>query len=175
MINKNQMVLKYFLINTPLGIMLAIASDKKLYMLKFVEVHHLENELTQFKNKTNAVIEPGRNAIIDNLKQELTLYFANSLKIFTTPLHMIGTLFQQDVWQMLMTIPYGQTISYSQQAQMINKPSAHRAVANANGKNNFAIIIPCHRIINSNGKLGGYNGGIARKEWLINHEKKNVL
>jgi AraC family transcriptional regulator of adaptative response/methylated-DNA-[protein]-cysteine methyltransferase len=72
-----------------------------------------------------------------------------------------------------MKIPYGETKSYLEQANMINRPSAHRAVANANGSNNLAIIIPCHRILRNDGNLGGYAGGINRKKWLIEHEKKN--
>lgn len=76
-------------------------------------------------------------------------------------------------WQALTLIPYGETRSYAQQAQSLGKPTAYRAVANANGANSLSIIIPCHRIINSSGNLGGYGGGIARKQWLLEHERKN--
>ena len=85
---------------------------------------------------------------------------------------MFGSDFQQKVWQALLKIPYGETRSYAAQAAAMGFPKATRAVANANGANQLAIVIPCHRIINSNGALGGYGGGVARKEWLLQHEAK---
>jgi AraC family transcriptional regulator of adaptative response/methylated-DNA-[protein]-cysteine methyltransferase len=156
----------------PMGPMLTVASDKALYLLKFIEKQDLEYELNQLKNKTQVTIVPGRTQVIDSIEHELQLYFAGSLKKFTIPLHIIGTPFQQTVWQTLINVPYGSTMSYAQEAKILGKPSAYRAVANANGANNFVIIIPCHRIIQSNGIIGGYGGGINRKQWLLEHEKK---
>jgi AraC family transcriptional regulator of adaptative response/methylated-DNA-[protein]-cysteine methyltransferase len=134
----------------------------------------LERALKQLPIKTKTTIVPGRTKHIDSIENELALYFAGSLKEFKTPVHLLGSSFQQNVWRTLTTIPYGHTASYSQEAIAIGKPSACRAVANANGANQLAIIIPCHRIINNNGKLGGYGAGIMRKQWLLDHEKKNI-
>lgn len=170
-----QLILKSTWLSTPLGPMLAIADEHALYLLEFAERRNLERELKQLPIKSGAIIIPGRTRHIDSIEQELALYFAGTLKKFKTPVHLLGSPFQQNVWRTLMTIPYGHTASYAQEAITMGKPSASRAVANANGANQLAIIIPCHRIINSNGNLGGYGGGIARKQWLLNHEKKNIL
>jgi AraC family transcriptional regulator, regulatory protein of adaptative response / methylated-DNA-[protein]-cysteine methyltransferase len=170
----DSLILKSSLITTPLGSMLAVANDQALYVLKFTNQRNLENEIEKFKITTQATIIPGRTHHIDSIEQELNAYFAGLLKEFKTPIHLLGSPFQQSVWNALLTIPYGTTISYSQQAHMLDKPSAHRAVANANGANQLGIIVPCHRIIRSNGNLGGYGGGIAHKQWLIDHEKKNL-
>ncbi len=99
-------------------------------------------------------------------------YFNGELRQFELPLHQPGTPFQQDVWNLLATIPYGKTISYMDLAKKTGDTKATRAVANANGKNNIAIIIPCHRVIGSNKELTGYAGGLWRKKWLLEHEAK---
>lgn len=169
------LILKSSWLTTPLGPMLAIADEHALYLLEFAERRNLEHELKQLPIKSNATIVPGRTKQIDSIEQELTLYFAGSLKEFKTPVQFLGSPFQNNVWRTLTTVPYGHTVSYAQEATALGKPSASRAVANANGANQLAIIIPCHRIINTNGNLGGYGGGIARKQWLLNHEKKNIL
>lgn len=165
--------LKSSWIETPLGPMLAIANDESLYFLEFVDWKGLNQEIEKLRFKTKSTIIPGRCIPIQSIEKELALYFNGTLKEFKTPLHLFGTPFQRLVWNALTKIPYGETKSYSDQASSINKPSAFRAVANANGVNKIAIVIPCHRIINNNGKLGGYGGGIWRKQWLIDHERKN--
>ncbi|SDG26205.1 methylated-DNA--[protein]-cysteine S-methyltransferase [Chitinophaga filiformis] len=104
--------------------------------------------------------------------EELEAYFAGSLQQFTFPIAQPGTEFQQTVWQQLTIIPYGQTISYMQLAKRINNPKSIRAVGTTNGKNRIAIVVPCHRVIGSDGSLTGYAGGIWRKKWLIEHEIK---
>ena len=109
---------------------------------------------------------------IKSIKKELTVYFVEGLQTFTTPIHMLGSTFQQSAWNALINIPYGETTSYAQQSIAIGNPKATRAVANANGANQLAIIIPCHRIIRNNGELGGNGGGGMGKQWLIDHEKK---
>jgi AraC family transcriptional regulator of adaptative response/methylated-DNA-[protein]-cysteine methyltransferase len=111
---------------------------------------------------------------ISSIENELTLYFNGKLNKFATTLFFLGLPFQKRVWEELQKIPYGETRSYSDLAKAVKKPTAFRAVAQANGANQFAIIIPCHRVINKNGDLGGYGGGIVRKEWLINHEKQGI-
>jgi O-6-methylguanine DNA methyltransferase len=111
----------------------------------------------------------------DAIMRELEAYFAGIIQEFKTPLFLfslIGSPFQKRVWEELQKIPRGETRSYAEIAKAIGKPSAFRAVALANGANQIAIVIPCHRVINSNGDLGGYGGGIKRKEWLLKHERK---
>lgn len=165
-------VLKASWLDTPLGPMLAIANDDALYLLEFVERRGLEREIERLRKKLKAVIIPGRTKPIDSIESELQQYFAGKLKKFKTPLFLLGSPFQKTVWQSLMKIPYGKTQSYTELATAVGKPTAFRAAANANGMNQIAIVIPCHRVINSNGNLGGYAGGVSRKEWLLNHEKK---
>lgn len=104
--------------------------------------------------------------------EELEAYFAGGLQQFTFPVAQPGTEFQQTVWQQLTMIPYGQTISYLQLAKRINNPKSIRAVGTTNGKNRISIVVPCHRVIGSDGSLTGYAGGIWRKKWLLEHEMK---
>lgn len=161
-------------IDTPLGPMIAIANEQALYFLEFHEQQNQERKLKQLRTKTRSTIIPGETDPIRSIKRELVEYFQGTLKQFRTPVCFVGSPFQQHAWHTLTGITYGQTNSYKQEAIKIGKPSASRAVANANGANKLAIIVPCHRIINSNGKLGGYAGGLERKQWLIDHEKRNT-
>jgi methylated-DNA-[protein]-cysteine S-methyltransferase len=110
------------------------------------------------------------NAILQEAKLQMAAYFNGSLQKFNLPLAFNGSSFQNNCWQQLCTIPYGKTISYAQQAQILKNPKGIRAIASSNGKNKIAIIIPCHRVIGSNGSLTGYAGGIAIKKWLLTHE-----
>ena len=103
--------------------------------------------------------------------RQLDEYFRGARKTFSLKLLLQGTPFQKIVWQQLNKIPHGKMVSYGDVARAIGKPNAYRAVGNANNKNPIAIIIPCHRVIGSDGKLVGYGGGLWRKEWLLNHEK----
>ncbi len=166
-------VFKASWIDTPLGPMLAIADEEALYLLEFVDRRGMEREVERLRNKTKSAIIPGSSPPILSIEKELNDYFAGHLQQFVTPIHLMGSPFQQKVWQELLRIPYGETRSYSKQAEVLGKPTAFRAVANANGANQLAIIVPCHRIINLDGNLGGYGGGIARKKWLIEHEQRN--
>lgn len=170
-VRSDALILNSALIDTPLGNMIAMVDDEKLYLLEFTDRRGLELEVERLKKRVKAIIIPGKNKLLDRLEAELASYFAGSLKKFTIPLAMLGSDFQKSAWQALIEIPYGQTRSYMEQAAYINKPTAFRAVANANGANQIAIVVPCHRIINADGKLGGYGGGIHRKEWLIKHEQ----
>jgi len=165
-------ILKETWLDTPLGSMIAIADDKALYLLEFVERRGLEREIERLRIKTKSAIIPGRTMPIDSIDKELQLYFTGNLQQFTTPILLLGSLFQKLVWEELQKIPYGKTYSYADLAKNIGKQTAYRAVANANGNNQIAIVIPCHRVINTNGGLGGYAGGIDRKKWLIDHEKQ---
>jgi AraC family transcriptional regulator, regulatory protein of adaptative response / methylated-DNA-[protein]-cysteine methyltransferase len=167
-------ILKATWLDTPLGPMIAIANEEVLYLLEFVDRRGLEREIERLRRKTQSSIIPGSTQPLNSIENELKQYFDGKLKEFKTPLHLLGSPFQKQVWAELLKISHGETRSYSDIAMAIKKPTAFRAVANANGANQFAIIIPCHRVINANGELGGYGGGLARKKWLINHEKRCV-
>jgi methylated-DNA-[protein]-cysteine S-methyltransferase len=120
-------------------------------------------------------IENSNHPLLLQLENELLEYFAGQRTIFTLPLNPSGTPFQKSVWQTLCTIAYGETISYASEAKLFGNPKAVRAVANANGRNPISIVIPCHRVIATGGGLGGYSGGIAKKEFLLALEKKRVI
>lgn len=167
-------ILKAAWLDTPLGPMLAIANDEALYLLEFVDRRGLEREIERMRRKTKSAIIPGMTAPIQSIENELKLYFKGDLHQFKTPLYRLGSPFQKRVWEELQKIEPGTTRSYAELAQAIGKPSACRAVAQANGANQLAIIIPCHRVINSDGQLGGYAGGITRKQWLLDHESKTA-
>jgi AraC family transcriptional regulator, regulatory protein of adaptative response / methylated-DNA-[protein]-cysteine methyltransferase len=173
-LSANSHILKASWIDTKLGPMLAIADDHALYLLEFVDRRGLEREIERLRLKTKSAIIPGHNFPIDCIEKELMLYFEGQLTVFKTPLCLLGSSFQKSVWAALQKIPLGKTRSYLDIAKEIGNPLSFRAVANANGANQFAIIIPCHRVINTNGALGGYGGGIARKKWLLDHEKNNL-
>ena len=115
------------------------------------------------------------NKHTDQCKQQLKEYLNNQRQTFELTLDPQGTDFQQQVWQALLTIPYGQVASYADIAQQINNPKAVRAVGAANGKNPISIIVPCHRVIGSNGTLTGYAGGLERKQWLLQHESSQMF
>lgn len=104
--------------------------------------------------------------------EQLIQYFQGVRRSFELPLNQQGTAFQQEVWTELMSIAYAKTVSYINIARRTGDPKATRAVANANGKNNLCIIVPCHRVIGANNELTGYSGGLWRKKWLLEHEKK---
>ena len=165
-------LLKASWIDTPLGPMVAIADDHALYLLEFVNRRGLEREVERLRQKTKSAIVPGYTPPIYSIESELSQYFEGKYKKFNTPLFIIGSPFQKTVWEELEKIPYGETRSYADIAKALGRPTAFRAVAQANGANQLAIVIPCHRVINTNGEIGGYGGGITRKEWLLNNEKQ---
>lgn len=131
----------------------------------------------QFENPryTYAPAPAGSDSILDQARRQLDQYFAGKLRVFDLPLAPQGTPFQQRVWQALLTIPYGMTRSYGQQAAAIGSPQASRAVGLANGRNPISIIVPCHRVIGANGSLTGYGGGMARKQLLLELEQGEPL
>ena len=114
----------------------------------------------------------GEHVHFELLERQMDEYFKGTRKEFDIPLHLLGTTFQKSVWQGLLKIPYGETRSYKQQSIFLGNEKAIRAVAGANGENGIAIIIPCHRVIGENGSLTGYGGGLQRKQWLLDHERK---
>lgn len=171
--SKEKHVIDFTRIETDLGTMVACATDKGVCLLEFSDRKGLETELKQLAKYHNANIVQGQNKYFKQLKEELDAYFEGRLKEFKVPLDISGTDFQKQVWQALVEIPYGTTSSYLRQAEVLGKPSSVRAVANANGMNMIAIIIPCHRVVGSDGSLTGYAGGLWRKQKLIDLEKDN--
>lgn len=161
-------------LNTPLGSMLAIADEKALYALEFAEQESLKSVLERFKKIFISEIIEKKNFIILSIEQEMQQYFKGKLKVFKTPFICIGTPFQQRVWKELQKIPYGKTKSYADIAKAIGKPTAYRAVALANGANRIGVVIPCHRVINTGGGLGGYAGGVDKKQSLLRLEMEIV-
>jgi len=160
-------------IQTPIGPMLAGVFSNKLCLLEFTDRPMLESNLKTLTSRMNANLLPGHAALFGELKQQLNAYFRGELTEFTVPLEFAGTPFQQKAWQALLEVPYGETRSYLQQAEVVGNKQAVRAVAVANGQNRIAILIPCHRIIGSDGSLTGYGGGLWRKKWLLELESKS--
>ncbi len=146
------------IISTPIGEMIAVAEADALVYLDFVD-EEIQSECSN-------------HPLLLQLEQELNEYFSKKRQIFTVPLSPSGTPFQKGVWETLQKIPFGTTLSYAQEAKLFGNPKATRAVANANSKNPISIIIPCHRVIASNGSIGGYSGGVWRKEFLLSHERE---
>ncbi|MCE7975420.1 MAG: methylated-DNA--[protein]-cysteine S-methyltransferase [Leptolyngbya sp. PLA1] len=146
-------------IHTPIGPVLAVATDEGLTALRFdpeAEAHD-------------------SHPVLDLTRAELDAYFRGDLRDFTVPVAQAGTDFQHRVWAELRRIPYGHTISYAQLAARVGNPSAVRAVGGANGANNVPIIVPCHRVIASDGTLGGFGGGLDRKRWLLSREHSSLF
>lgn len=159
-------------IDTPIGEMTAGATKDGICLLEFSDregfkVGH-ENITTLF----DKIVGYGANRHLRNTKKQLKEYFKGKRKEFSIPLIIEGTKFQKTVWSELQKIPFGATKSYLDQARALKNPDSVRAVAQANGANKIAIIIPCHRVIGSDGSLVGYGGGLERKKWLLEHEKK---
>jgi len=159
-------------IETPLGAILALADDSGLYVFDWVDRRGLEREIVRLREKTKFAIVPGDHPVLDQAAREIGEYFAGTRKRFTLPFAPRGTEFQRRVWEALLRIPPGETRSYAEIAKSIGAPKAVRAVARANGDNFRGIIIPCHRVIGSDGSLTGYGGGLARKKWLLDHERR---
>lgn len=152
--------------------MIAGATDEGVCLLEFNDRRMLPTEYKDLKRLLKTTFEEGENNHLIRLRKELNEYFEGSRKEFSITLVTPGSEFQKSVWKELMNIPYGTTRSYQEQSVALGKPEAIRAVANANGMNRISIIIPCHRVIGSDGHLTGYGGGLRRKRWLLDHEKK---
>jgi AraC family transcriptional regulator of adaptative response/methylated-DNA-[protein]-cysteine methyltransferase len=159
---------------TPLGPMIAAADDEGLCMLEFANPYRLERQLKRIARLFQQPIAPGEHPLFEQTRREVTEYFAGTRSSFDVPLRLDGTDFQRQVWNALLTIPFGTTMSYRQLARCIDRRGAQRAAGRANGDNRFAIIVPCHRVVRSDGTLCGYGGGLWRKKWLLQHEH-NVL
>ena len=167
-----QNVLVYKRFDSVIGPMVTVASPIGICLLEYGDRRMLETEFLDLQRRLNAVILPGHNEFTDQLVKEINEYFQGTRQDFDVPLHTPGTDFQNRVWRALQEIPYGETTSYQEIAKRISNPKAVRAVGTANGMNRIAIVIPCHRVVGSDGKLTGYGGGIWRKDWLIDHERR---
>lgn len=159
-------------IMTPIGRMIAIADENYLYLLEFDNRRGLEREIEKLRKRWNARLIYGINSVLEGLSQELEAYFNSQLTVFQTPVYMAGSPFQQEVWHLLKQIPIGETRSYKDLALLLGDSNKVRAIGNANGANQISLLIPCHRVIASDGSLGGYGGGIERKQYLLDLEKK---
>ena len=158
---------------TPLGPMVAASVDEGICMLEFADRRMLETQVKRLKKYFGGEIIPGDSEYLGQLADELERYFEGELQEFSVPLVYPGTDFQVACWDYMRTIPYGATRSYSDEANAVGKPNATRAVGSANGDNRIAIVIPCHRVVGSDGKLSGYGGGLWRKRFLLDHELKH--
>ena len=160
---------------TPLGPMAAGATARGICFLEFTDRRMLEVQLETLSRRFDLSIVPGENEIVARLRRELERYFSGRLKRFSVPLEYPGTEFQVRVWRALLDIPFGETRSYEDVARALGMPGAVRAVGHANGLNRIAIVIPCHRVVNKNGELGGYGGGLWRKKHLLALEQGEVF
>jgi O-6-methylguanine DNA methyltransferase len=156
---------------TPLGLMYACAAEQGVCLLEFFDRKKIDNQFALLKKQLSANIAERETPILKSLKNELSEYFAGKRQKFTVPLFLVGTDFQKKVWNELLKIPFGTTVSYMQLSEKTGDKKAVRAVANANASNKIAIIVPCHRVIGSDGSLTGYAGGLDRKLKLLNMEK----
>jgi len=160
-------------ISTPIGEMLVLETLKGICLLEFVDRKGLDREVQVLLRKNRGRLIEGGHNFHTLLSKELEAFFHNSCFSFSVPLDIWGSDFQKKVWKTLIGIPVGKTRTYSQVAEAIGNPTAVRAVGNANARNPIAIVIPCHRLIGADGSLTGYGGGIWRKEWLFQHERKH--
>jgi len=159
------MNLAYKFVESPVGALKLVASDKGLAAILW------ENDSPR-RVPLSGLVEDNKHPVLLKVERQLQEYFAGSRRAFDLPLDMRGTAFQKDVWEALLAIPYGETRSYGQLAKQLGRPSASRAVGAANGRNPISIVVPCHRVIGSTGKLTGFAGGLDIKARLLNLENE---
>lgn len=161
------------MISTHLGKMYVAVDDSGVVLCEFIDRSKIYNQFKYLTSNRNYNFKIGKHVLINQVKRQLNEYFNGERKQFSVPLSLNGSTFQNKVWNKLRELPYGYTTSYKDQSIRLGDIKAIRAIASANGQNMIAILIPCHRIIGSDGSLTGYAGGLDRKKWLINHEKSN--
>ena len=157
---------------TPIGQMIAAATDTALLLFEFKYRRMCDMQFERVRRAMHCTFAPGESPVFDMLRTQLDEYFRNERTEFTVPMHLPGTAFQLRVWDALRQIPSGTTTTYARLAESIGQPTAIRAVARANGDNRMAIIIPCHRVIGTDGQLVGYGGGLSRKRQLLDLEAR---
>ena len=163
----------YSTVQSPLGDMIAGSTDKGICFLEWHDRGGVERILSRVEKRYKKPLEEKISEHLLNLQTELNNYFDGTLTYFEVPIDVNGTEFENRVWDHLLKIPYAETRSYGEIALELGKPGASRAVGRANGSNYLSIVIPCHRVIESNGKLRGYGGGLKRKKYLLDLEFRN--
>jgi AraC family transcriptional regulator, regulatory protein of adaptative response / methylated-DNA-[protein]-cysteine methyltransferase len=158
-------------ISTPLGSMVGVADDAALFLLEFENRVALTGELRRLERDFGPV-GLGSNTVLEMLDAQLDDYFAGESADFQIATIQHGTTFEEAVWQALKRIPPGQTRSYGEIAEVLRQPEKSREVGQANGANKISIVVPCHRVIGADGSLVGYGGGLWRKKWLLDHERR---
>ena len=153
---------------------MACANHEGICLLEFTDRKDLDKQIENLKSNLKSEIVPGKNDHLQQIDKQLDGYFKGERKKFQLSLVLTGTTFQNKVWNALQEISFGETITYLKLSKNLGNPKAIRAVAGANGANKMAIIIPCHRVIGSDGSMTGYAGGIWRKQWLLEHESKQI-
>src|SRR5213593_3418632 len=159
-------------IDTPLGAMIAVADDEGLRLLEFIDRRGTERELSALRKRLRTNVVPGKHRHLEAVRSQLADYFSGKNLEFNIPLAPVGSPFQLRAWKILRSIPVGETRSYSWMAKRLGDENARRAVGRANGTNMICIMIPCHRVIRADGTLCGYGGGLWRKKWLLDHERR---
>jgi AraC family transcriptional regulator of adaptative response/methylated-DNA-[protein]-cysteine methyltransferase len=159
-------------LDSPLGPLVAGATAEGVCLLEFTDRGRRATQLQTVARRFGAAVAPGSSPHLDQLRSELEEYFAGRRRAFTVALRVAGTDFEERVWGELNRIPYGETRSYEDLALALGRPGAQRAVGTANGRNRVSIVIPCHRVVNKNGQLGGYGGGLWRKQALLDLERR---
>ncbi|HEX5136686.1 MAG TPA: methylated-DNA--[protein]-cysteine S-methyltransferase [Planctomycetota bacterium] len=168
---KDASLLSVTRIPTPLGPMIAAADERALFLLEFADRHMLETQLRTLRRRLGCAFAPGSNGVLKQTADELAEYFAGRRRSFGVPLQTPGTSFQNLIWDKLARIPGGETVTYGGLARAIGRAAAVRAVAKAVGDNRIAILVPCHRVVGSDGNLTGYGGGLWRKRRLLELER----
>jgi AraC family transcriptional regulator of adaptative response/methylated-DNA-[protein]-cysteine methyltransferase len=159
-------------IDSPLGAILAVADDEGLRLLEFTDRWAVETELKILRQRLKTNVVPGEHRYLAAVRKQLGQYFSGSNLQFDVPLAPVGSQFQLRVWKLLRSIPIAETRSYGWMAERLGISGAQRAVGRANGTNMLSIVIPCHRVIRADGTLCGYGGGLWRKKWLLDHERR---
>ena len=161
--------MNYRKIKSPVGDLHLVSNGTKLVALIF------DNSWKSFLKKESFTLTEKKDSVLSAAEAQLKEYFGGKRTKFDIPLELTGTDFQTQAWKSLLTIPFGKTVSYAEQAKKIKNPKAVRAVGAANGKNKICIIVPCHRVIGKNGSLTGFGGGIEMKKQLLNLESKSTI
>lgn len=159
---------------SPVGEMIAGATDNGVCFLEWHSRGGVDRIMQRVQKRYRLPLVAGESDHLTLLQEELQGYFGGTLRQFTVPIDVTGTEFERTIWAQLLQIPYGETRSYGDVAAAIGKPKASRAVGRANGANYLSILIPCHRVIESGGGLRGYGGGLWRKQFLLELERKGL-
>jgi AraC family transcriptional regulator of adaptative response/methylated-DNA-[protein]-cysteine methyltransferase len=168
-------VIRVTRVTTPLGPVLMGATDKELVLLEFVDRRQLAAQIRRIGRRLGGVFVPDTSPLLGRAAEQLSAYFEGKRRGFDLPLRLVGSDFERTVWEALLDIPYGETRSYADVAATVGRPAAVRAVGRANGMNALAIVVPCHRVVGSDGRLVGYGGGLWRKERLLELERVGAV